>query len=105
MSLRRLNLVRWSDYMDECVEVLQTSDMALPSDKILCRHVGLQHINEEIGNQFSMDDPSAAVTISDTKVQMSLKSFERELEDWTRAVPQKTYIRKSSILPCVKLAS
>jgi len=94
MCLRRPNLVRWSKYMDECIEVLETSDLALPSDKILCQHVLLQHINEEIGNQFCMDDPSAPVSITDAKVQMSVKAFERALDDWTLAVPKKLFVRK-----------
>lgn len=95
MCLRRPNLVRWTNYMDECIEVLDTAESALPSDKVLVQHVLLQHINEEIGNQFSMDDPSAPVTISDSKVQMSVRAFERVLEDWALAVPKKMFIRKS----------
>lgn len=87
MSLRRPNLIRWNGYMDECIEVLESSATALPSDNLLCQHVKLQHINEEIGQQFSMDDPSAAITISDSRVQFQLKAFEHQLGEWGKAVP------------------
>ena len=87
MCLRRPNLVRWSPYTEECVEVLETSPYALPSDKILCQWVRIQHIAEEVGLQFSMDDPFTSMSISDAKVQHALKSFERELEAWRKQVP------------------
>lgn len=80
--------------MDECLEMLETSAAALPSDKTLCQQVRLQHINEEIGNQFSMDDPSATVSIADPKVQKSVKMFEGQLEDWACAVPKKIWSGK-----------
>ena len=71
--------------MDECLEVLETSDAALQTDRILCQFVRLQHIVEEVGHQFSMDDPSATITISDTRVQQALKTFEHQLKEWNAA--------------------
>jgi hypothetical protein len=87
MGLRRPNLVRWSPYTEECVETLETSPDALPSDKVLCQWVRIQHISEEVGLQFSMDDQSVSVSISDAKVQHALKGFERELEAWRKQAP------------------
>lgn len=81
--------------MDECIEVLESSPTALPSDSLLCQHVRLQHINEEIGQQFSMDDPSAAITISDSRVQFQLKAFEHQLGEWSKAVPKAMRNSKS----------
>lgn len=77
--------------MDECIEVLESSSAVLPSDKVLCQHAKLQHINEEIGVQFSMDDPSASINISDARVQHALKNFERELSDWSNLVPNTVW--------------
>lgn len=90
MTLRRPNLIRWNAYMDECVEVLETADDALPSDKALCQFVKLQHINEEVGQQFLMDDPSATITISDSPVQYALKVFESQLSGWSKAASAST---------------
>lgn len=96
MGLRRPNLIRWTSFMAECVDVLQTSSEALPSDMALCQWVKSQQIAEEVGTQFSMDDPSATISIADPKVQYALKGFERELEKWSSQVPPESASRKSS---------
>ena len=82
MSLRRPLLIRWSPYADECVEILTSSPDALSSDKYLCHLVRGQHIAEDIGLEFSMDDPASQVSLTDTKTQTHLKSFERQLAEW-----------------------
>ncbi|KAI9743128.1 MAG: hypothetical protein M1818_003423 [Claussenomyces sp. TS43310] len=89
MGLRRPNLIRWTDYLQECVEVLATSPDAAQSDKTLCQWVRSQHIAEEVGIQFSMDDPFATVNISDSKVQYALKGFERDLALWREQIPKE----------------
>lgn len=70
--------------MDECVEILETSPDALPSDKILCQWIKIQRLAEDIKFQFSMDDPSTNVAVNEPKIQYALKGFERELEEWRR---------------------
>ncbi|CAG8982669.1 hypothetical protein HYALB_00006067 [Hymenoscyphus albidus] len=87
MGLRRPNLIRWGPFMVDCIEFLETSPEAAPSDKILCQWVRSQHIAEDVGTQFSMDDPMATITIADSKVQYALKGFERDLEKWSDQVP------------------
>lgn len=85
MSLRRPLLVRWSPYADECIEILNTSPDALPSDRWFCHLVRAQHIAELIGLEFSMDDPASPLTLTDPKTQFHLKAFERKLMDWKEA--------------------
>jgi hypothetical protein len=85
MSLRRPLLVRWSNYADECVEVLSTAEDAMPSDRWLSFLVRGQHIAEDIGLEFSMDDPASQVSLTDHKTQYHLKAFERQLEEWERS--------------------
>jgi hypothetical protein len=97
MGLRRTNLIRWTSYMAECIEVLETSPDAAASDKTLCQWVRSQHIAEEVGVQFSMDDSFATVLISDPKVQYALKGFERDLELWSDQVPKEVQTRKCEI--------
>ncbi|KAI9836313.1 MAG: hypothetical protein M1837_003420 [Sclerophora amabilis] len=82
MSLRRPNLIRWTPYVDDCIECLESDPEAYPSDKLLCQWVRIQHIGEEIGDQFSMDDPCAVIGISDLKTQYALKGFERQFDEW-----------------------
>lgn len=94
MGLRRPNLIRWTSFMADCIDVLENSPEAAPSDKSLCQWVRSQHIAEEIGTQFSMDDPVANISISDSKVQYALKGFENDLEKWKAGIPEDVKSRK-----------
>lgn len=83
MSLRRPNLIRWTSYMQECVEVLESSPAASKYDALFCQYVRLQNICEEISVAFQMDDPSAtAISISDPKVSYQLDVYEKKFEHW-----------------------
>jgi hypothetical protein len=64
------------------MEVLATAPDALPSDKWLCHLVKAQHIAEDVGFHFSMDDPASQLSLTDPKTQYHLKAFERGLKDW-----------------------
>lgn len=97
MSLRRPLLVRWSSYMEESLEVLAKAPDAVPSDKWLAHLVRSQHIAEEVGYQFSMDDPPSDISITDPKVQNHLRTFEKQLDEWRRSstkdMPQGLFAR------------
>jgi hypothetical protein len=95
MGLRRPNLIRWAPFMEDCVEILETSPDAAPTDRALCSWVRVQHIAEEIGITFKMDDPTAKVTIADATVQYALKGFENNLKQWSSQVPLEAQSRKS----------
>lgn len=88
MVLRRPNLVRWTNYMAECVTELETHPEAAPTDRLFCQHIKLQHICEQIGQQFYMDDPSAAkIDINDAQVSYNVKSLENDLSEWKKNIP------------------
>ncbi|TVY73392.1 Transcriptional regulator WAR1 [Lachnellula suecica] len=89
MGLRRPNLIRWNSFMDNCIEFFENSPDAVASDKILCQWIKNQHIAEEVGTQFSMDDPTATVNIADSKVQFAMKGFERDMEKWNSQLPDE----------------
>ncbi|EER29622.1 Fungal specific transcription factor, putative [Coccidioides posadasii C735 delta SOWgp] len=91
ISLRRPLFVRWQPYNDECIDMLKTSPDALPSDQTVIHWVKLAHITEDVGFQFSMDDPTTNVNITDPKIQYALKGFERQLDDWRKEVPSDLY--------------
>ncbi|KAF2027734.1 hypothetical protein EK21DRAFT_71238 [Setomelanomma holmii] len=80
MVLRRPILLRWTKYMEESVKILETSPDAFASDKLLCQHVKMAHVGENISVQFCMDDPSVEVSISEPKVIYALKIFENDLQ-------------------------
>nr|POE63028.1 hypothetical protein CFP56_03931 [Quercus suber] len=87
MVLRRPNLVRWTNYMKECIEVLESHPDAYPSDKLFCQHVKIQHICEDIGLQFLMDDNTATISITDPKVTYALTVLENQLKTWKENIP------------------
>ncbi|EON67375.1 hypothetical protein W97_06628 [Coniosporium apollinis CBS 100218] len=96
MALRRPILLRWTKYMDECIKALETSPDALLSDRALCQHVRTIHICEDVSVQFSMDDPNTEISISDAKVQYSIKTFENQLKDLSKHAPY------DSMVPVIK---
>lgn len=89
MSLHRPNLIRWTPFMAESMEVLETSPDAAPTDKYFCHLVWTHHLGEQIGTQFSMDDPSAVVNIADPRTQYALRALERDLDRYIATVPQE----------------
>lgn len=82
--------------MDECLDILENSPDALPSDKVLVHWTKLAHLGEEVSFQFSMDDPAMNLSLSDPKVQYALKGFEKQLEQWRKEVPSELYSRMPS---------
>ncbi|KAL2176035.1 uncharacterized protein P884DRAFT_226915, partial [Thermothelomyces heterothallicus CBS 202.75] len=89
MALHRPNLIRWNHFTSECVEVLQSSPDAAPTDKYLCHLVGAHRLAEDIGVQFVMDEPTSAPNLAEPKTQYTLRGFERELERHYNLVPKE----------------
>ncbi|KAL2798600.1 hypothetical protein BJX66DRAFT_35788 [Aspergillus keveii] len=80
-ALRRPILVRWLPYMDECVEILEVSPDALPSDKYVIHWAKLARIIEEISARFFLDNLGVQ-SFYEPHSQFTLKAFERQLEQW-----------------------
>ena len=99
MALHRTNLVRWTPFMTECMDILESSPEAAPTDRYLCNLVWTHRLAEEVGIQFSMDDPSVSVSISEPKVQYALRSFDRDMVKYRDSIPkedkQREYFRLS----------
>ncbi|POS79750.1 hypothetical protein DHEL01_v201845 [Diaporthe helianthi] len=87
MALHRPFLLRWTSFMTECMDILESSPEAAPTDKYFCHLVWTHRLAEEIGFQFCMDDPSVSVSLSDHMTQHTIRSFERELDKHKAQVP------------------
>ncbi|KAL8713224.1 MAG: hypothetical protein Q9220_002745 [cf. Caloplaca sp. 1 TL-2023] len=83
MGFRRTNLIRWSSYMDDCLDALNASSETLPSDSVLVEWVRLQKLADDVGSQISVEE-SANLGISDVKTQYALKAFERQMKEWEK---------------------
>jgi hypothetical protein len=100
MALHRPILLRWTIFMTESVDVLESSPDAAPTDKYLCHLVWTHRLAEEIGMSFSMDDPGANINIADARTQHALKGFEHQLDKYRRTIPPELLQRRSlSIFP------
>ncbi|KAL7946699.1 hypothetical protein V8C42DRAFT_293674 [Trichoderma barbatum] len=88
MSLHRPNLIRWTPFMTECLEILETSPDAAPTDKYFCHLVWTHRLAEEVGSQFSLDDPSTMVNITDARTQYALRALERDLDKYIASIPK-----------------
>jgi len=75
----------YSSFIASCIDYLKKSPYALPSDKHLIAWVEMQRIAEECGNSFSFDDPTVPFSMSDPRMQLTLKGFENRLEDWKKS--------------------
>lgn len=87
MALHRPFLLRWTSFMAECMDILESSPEAAPTDKYFCHLVWTHRLAEEIGFQFCMDDPSVSVNLSDHMTQHRIRGFERELDKHKTQVP------------------
>ncbi|PIG79068.1 Zn(II)2Cys6 transcription factor [Aspergillus arachidicola] len=86
MSLRAPNVMRWTHCMDECLEILETSPDAFPSDKVLCQHIRLQQITEEAAMQLSLKDPSSSRSLQAIQIQTLYTLSKRQLSDWRNSI-------------------
>ncbi|EMR71965.1 putative fungal specific transcription protein [Eutypa lata UCREL1] len=89
MALHRTNLIRWNSFMTECMDILESSPEAAPTDRYLCNLVWTHRLAEEVGMQFSMDDPTVVVNIAEPKVQYALRGFERDLSKYSDSIPKE----------------
>lgn len=94
MALHRPFLLRWTSFMAECLDVLESSPEAAPTDKYLCHLVRTHQLAEEIGFQFCMDDATVAVNLSDYMTQHKVRGFERELEKHRQEVSRELMQRE-----------
>lgn len=124
MVFRRPNLIKWTNYMGECINVLETSSDAHESDRLLVQHIRIQYakpcdtlrlglltnrhrkICDDISESFFMDDASATtVSIADPKVSYTIDVYEQKLKDWENKLgadqsnrPQLMFFHDVSVL-------
>lgn len=82
MSTRRPTMLRFNKWLENCIEFIDKSPRAAASDKRLVVWARLLRLCEEITNSFGYD--SDVVSLSESRVQLMLKSFEMRLSLWDR---------------------
>lgn len=105
MSLRHPAFVRWSVYIEECLDVLSSETGTLPSDRWLCDLIRIQHIAEDAAVVFSMDDPGSIISFRDVKTQYQIGGFRQQLEQWRRHAHSNLQQGSLIVFPCFWISS
>ena len=66
--------------MDDCLNILDTSLEAAPTDKRFVAWIRMQRLVEECNLAFNLDDPGSTASLADFQVQQTLRGYERQLE-------------------------
>lgn len=88
--------MRWSSYVEECIEALENSSPVLKSDLFLCQWVRSQHIVEEVGRQFFTDDSLGKINVSDLSALYILRGYEQQFDRWKAQIPPDILNRRQT---------
>lgn len=86
MGLRLPNMLRFTSWMAECVDFLETSAEAAPTDKRFTAWVRLHHIIEDCAMSLGLDDSDETVSLDNERAQLMLKGAEKQLAAWKTRV-------------------
>ncbi|TIA32554.1 hypothetical protein D6C78_08151 [Aureobasidium pullulans] len=79
-AMQTPNIMRWTRQIEECLEVLEIHPANLASDKILCSHIRLQHILEDVEGQLRSS------VLGPTAMKVTYRAFRRQLADWASSI-------------------
>jgi len=85
--------MRWTPFCDECVKFLETSPSAAPSDKYFCQRVRIQHVAEDVGVHFSIEDPSRFLETNEPRSAIRSKDLKRSCSSVLQSLGPETPVR------------
>jgi len=102
MRLKRPNILLFNSWMEECSNILEKSKLL--DDKRILAWLKLQRIADEANTAFGFDDASTSFSLSELRMQIILRIFDRRMQDWRKSVPDDVMTRrfylKKKITPC-----
>ena len=84
MRLKRPNILLFNSWMEERLNMLEKSP--LQADQRTLAWLKLQRIADEANTAFGFDDASTSFSLSELRMQMILRIFERRMHDWKKSV-------------------
>lgn len=87
MRLKRPNILLFNSWMEECVVMLEKSKSL--EDRRTIAQLRLQRIADEANTAFGFDDASTSFSLSELRMQIILRIFDRRMQDWKRSVPDE----------------
>ncbi|KAJ4376285.1 hypothetical protein N0V83_001568 [Neocucurbitaria cava] len=85
MRLKRPNILLFNSWMEECFNILGKSKSV--DDKRIIAWLKLQRIADEANTAFGFDDASTSFSLSELRMQIILRIFDRRMQDWKNSVP------------------
>lgn len=92
MRLKRPNILQFNSWMVECAAMLEKSNSI--DDKRITAWLKLQRIADEANTAFGFDDASTSFSLSELRLQIILRVFDRRMQDWKRCVPDDVMTSK-----------
>ena len=87
MRLKRPNILLFNSWMEECVVMLERSKLL--DDRRIIAWLKLQRIADEANTAFGFDDASTSFSLSELRMQIILRIFDRRMHDWKKSVPKE----------------
>lgn len=87
MRLKRPNILLFNSWMEECVIMLEKSKLL--DDRRTIAWLKLQRIADEANTAFGFDDASTSFSLSELRMQIILRIFDRRMQDWKKSVPKE----------------
>ncbi|KAF1945888.1 hypothetical protein EJ02DRAFT_500335 [Clathrospora elynae] len=84
MRLKRPNILLFNSWMQECLHILEKSKLL--DDKRIVAWLNLQRIADEANTAFGFDDASTSFSLSELRMQIILRIFDRRMQDWKTSV-------------------
>ncbi|KAI4934531.1 hypothetical protein J4E85_002388 [Alternaria conjuncta] len=85
MRLKRPNILLFNSWMEECFNILEKSKLL--DDKRIVAWLKLQRIADEANTAFGFDDASTSFSLSELRMQIILRIFDRRMQDWRKGIP------------------
>jgi hypothetical protein len=85
MRLKRPNILLFNSWMEECFGILEKSKLL--DDKRIVAWLRLQRIADEANTAFGFDDASTSFSLSELRMQIILRIFDRRMQDWRKSIP------------------
>lgn len=87
MRLKRPNILLFNSWMEECVVMLDKSKLL--EDRRTIAWLKLQRIADEANTAFGFDDASTSFSLTELRMQIILRIFDRRMQDWQKSIPDE----------------
>ena len=86
MRVRGPNILSFNSWMAESLLLLDKSPLLV--DQRIAAWVRLQRIADEATTAFGLDDASTSFSLDELRMQVTLRSFDRRMEEWKQSTAQ-----------------